>query len=78
VGGAASLQRSKHGDAGAKAPLKFAGQGKGLLSWDRAQHFDGFTAAAQGGGDALVAIGLDANCCSTRRLRLRRSPRATG
>lgn len=62
AGGGASLQRSDHRDGGAKAPLEFAGQGKGLLSGDQAQLFDGLTAAAHGGGDALMAIGLDANC----------------
>ena len=60
AGGGASLQRLEHRDGGAKATLEFAGQGKGLLSGDQAQLFDGLTAAAHGGGDALMAIGLDA------------------
>ena len=58
--GDTSLQRSEHRDGGAKAALEFAGQSKGLLSGDEAQLFDGLPAAAHGGGDALVAIGLDA------------------
>jgi len=54
------MQFSEHQDGGTKAPLEFAGQGKGLLSGDQAQLYDGLTAAAHGGGDALLAIGLDA------------------
>ena len=38
------------------------GHGMGIFCRDQAELFDGLTAAADGGGDALMAIGLDANC----------------
>ena len=44
MGGDASLQRLEHRDGGAKTPLEFAGQGKGLLSGDQAQLFGGLAA----------------------------------
>jgi len=58
AGGGASRGGSDHRDGGALSALEIPGHGIGIFSRDQAELFDGLTAATDGGGDALMAIGL--------------------
>jgi hypothetical protein len=42
--------------------LEMPGHRMGIFCMNQTELFDGLTAATDGGGDALMAIGLDANC----------------
>ena len=60
AGGGASRGGSDHRDRGALLALEKPSHGIGIFCRNQAELFYGLTAATDGGGDALMAIGLDA------------------